>query len=221
MQVAGGQAGPRRHRGAGRAAVLLRSFRNAGSFRPMKKNMFVTGFLALSFLCGPLIAAEGASASGAAPPAPAAASDAPNPLKVSATTPAPVAYAPSMPDLMNIGVLSRHEKLGLGGRARNWKYSAYEIKELRNAFARIARTVPAIDGWDTKAMFDAMITAPIKDVEDAIKAEDGKAFDRTYAALTGACNACHATMAREYIVIRVPRADSYPNQDFERPKHAR
>jgi hypothetical protein len=119
-----------------------------------------------------------------------------------------------MADLMNIGVLSRHEKLGLGGQARNWKYSAYELRELRGAFARIARTAPAHEGWDTKAMFDAMIMTPLKNVEDAIKAGDGRAFDRQYVALTAACNACHTAMGRDYIVIKVPRANAYPNQDF-------
>ena len=123
--------------------------------------------------------------------------------------------------MMNIGVQPRHSKLGLAGHARNWKYSAYELRELRTAFTRIARTAPAHDGWDTKAMFDAMIMAPLKDVDDAIKAADGKAFDRTYAALTGACNACHVTMGRDYIVIKVPRASGYPNQDFEPKKPAR
>jgi hypothetical protein len=123
--------------------------------------------------------------------------------------------------MMNIAVLPRHAKLGLAGQARNWKYSAYELRELRSAFTRIARTAPAHDGWDTLAMFNAMIMTPLKLVEDAIKAGDGRAFDKSYAALTEGCNACHTTMGRDYIVIRVARTGDYPNQVFTAPKGAR
>lgn len=116
--------------------------------------------------------------------------------------------------MMNIGVLPRHQKLGIAGHERNWTYSAYAIRELRSAFTRIARTAPAHDGWDTQAMFNSMIMPPLKDVEDAVKASSGKAFDKSYAALTNACNACHVVMGRGYIVIQVPHASAFPNQDF-------
>ncbi len=145
------------------------------------------------------------------------AADAANSLKVSAATPAAAEYRPSMPDMMNIGVQPRHQKLGIAGRDRNWKYSAYEVRELRTAFTRIARTAPAHDGWDTQAMFNAMIMTPIKNVEDAIKAGNGRAFDASYAELTKACNVCHVVMNRDYIVIQVPRTNAYPNQVFRTP----
>ncbi len=137
-----------------------------------------------------------------------------NPLKASAATPEAIAYKPSMPDMMNIAILPRHEKLAIAGRKRNWKYLAYETRELRGAFTKIARTAPAHDGWDTLAMFNSMIMTPIKNLEDAVKAEDGKAFDTNFAALTDACNACHVVVGRDYIVIKVPRDSAYPNQEF-------
>lgn len=144
-----------------------------------------------------------------------------NPLKVSASTPAAVDYKPSMPDMMNMAILPRHEKIAIAGRERNWKYLAYEIRELRSAFARIARTAPAHDGWDTLAMFNSMIMPPIKNVEDAVKAGDARAFDTGFVALTEACNACHVVMGRDYIVVREPRGNSYPNQDFRTPRASR
>lgn len=120
--------------------------------------------------------------------------------------------------MMNIGVQPRHLKLGIAGHERNWAYSAYQVRELRTAFTRIARTAPAHDGWDTQAMFNAMIMTPIKNVEDAIKAGNGRAFDTSYAALTDACNACHVVMGRDYIVIQMPRTNAYPNQVFRAPR---
>jgi hypothetical protein len=173
----------------------------------------VTTVTAVLLAAGNLAGAAEQGAPGASAAAPA---ESANPLRASAATPAPVPYAPSMPDMMNIGVQPRHEKLGMAGHARNWKYSAYEVRELRTAFMRVARTAPAQDGWDTLAMFNSIIMTPLKNVEDAIKAEDGRAFDRHYAELTEACNACHRAMNRDYIVIRVPRENAYPNQVFTR-----
>lgn len=139
-------------------------------------------------------------------------------LKASASTPAPADYRPSVPDMMNIAIQPRHAKLGIAGHERNWKYAMYQLRDLRGAFNRIARTAPAHEGWDLQAMFNAMIMAPLKAVEDAIKAEDARAFGRTYQALTHACNGCHVAMGRDYIVIQVPRGTAYPNQQFRAPR---
>jgi len=170
-------------------------------------------------LAAALLLAFIATLNAAETPVPAVAATATeNPLKISAATPAPIDYRPSMPDMMNIAVQPRHEKLAIAGRARNWVYAAYEIRELRGAFTRIARTAPAHDGWDTQAMLNAMIMTPLKSVEDAIKSADGRAFDAQFAALTAACNACHVAMGRPYIVIQVPRENAYPNQVFRARK---
>jgi hypothetical protein len=164
-------------------------------------------------LAAVLLLAFTTSLNAAETPVPAAA-EAANPLKISAATPAPMDYRPSIPDMMNIAVQPRHMKLAIAGRARNWVYAAYEIRELRSAFTRIARTAPAHDGWDTQALLNAMMMTPLKNVEDAIKSSDGRAFDAQFAALTEACNACHVTMGRPYIVMQVPRENAYPNQVF-------
>ena len=55
-------------------------------------------------------------------------------------------YHPSFGDLMTMAVQPRHIKLGIAGAAGNWAYAAYEVSELKNAFARIARTIPSYNG---------------------------------------------------------------------------
>jgi len=132
-----------------------------------------------------------------------------------AQTPAPQPdYHPSMADLMTMAVQPRHTKLGLAGRARNWPYAAYEVSELKNAFARIARTVPTFNGSDTAALVSTRIKAPLDELETAIKARDGARFDTAYADVTQACNVCHRSLSHDPIVIKAPDASAFPDQDF-------
>jgi hypothetical protein len=128
-------------------------------------------------------------------------------------------YHPSMADLMNIGIQPRHTKLGLAGQYRNWTYAAYELNELRNAFNRITRTLPVFNSADTAALFTSVTQAPLADLDKAIKASDAAQFKTAYGHLTEACNACHISQNKPMIVIKVPEAGMYPDQEF-RPVHA-
>lgn len=134
------------------------------------------------------------------------------------TTAAPVAgqpdYHPSFGDLMTMAVQPRHIKLGVAGRAGNWAYAGYEVNELRNAFARIARTIPRYNGADTQALFAAMTADSLASVSATISKRDEGGFRRAYAELTAACNACHVSQHRAYVVIRVPNASPYADQDL-------
>ena len=98
-------------------------------------------------------------------------------------------YHPSMADLMNIGIQPRHTKLGLAGQYRNWTYAAYELNELRNAFNRVAKTLPVFNSADTAALVASMTQAPLADLDKAIKANDAAQFTTAYRHLTEACNA--------------------------------
>jgi hypothetical protein len=40
-------------------------------------------------------------------------------------------------------------------------------------------------------------------------------FNEAYFRLTEACNACHVTTDHSFIVIKVPNASAFPNQEFE------
>jgi hypothetical protein len=135
------------------------------------------------------------------------------------TMPAPATpdYHPSLGDLMTMAIQPRHTKLGLAGQERNWPYAQYELSELRNAFARVARTIPIYRTIDMAAVIGALTDEPLKAVEQAIKAGDTRQFKTAYAQLTTACNACHLSQDHAPVVIRVPGANPYPDQDFRKP----
>ena len=172
--------------------------------RPTQVAPCVAG-LCMSLAC----AAQTPAASGpAAPPAAAA------PAVAAAASPAPVPYGPSFSDLMNIGVQPRHIKLWLAGRTRNWTYAAYELDELRNAFTRVARTVPVYRGLDVAAVFNAFMKQPLDALGSAIEKQDSAAYVAAYRTLTERCNACHQGSEHPMVVVRVPGDGAYPDQDF-------
>jgi hypothetical protein len=123
-------------------------------------------------------------------------------------------YHPSFGDLMTMAVQPRHIKLGVAGHAGNWAYAGYEVSELRNAFARIARTVPRYNGADTQSLFAAMTADSLASVSAAIKDRDAGEFRRAYGRLTAACNACHVSQRHAFVVITVPSTNPYIDQNL-------
>ena len=129
-------------------------------------------------------------------------------------------YHPSLADLMTSSVQPRHIKLAMAGRTRNWPYLAYESSELRNAFNRIARTVPVYRKTQLADMFASDVMPSLDELDAAIKAKNPAKFDAAYGKVTQGCNACHLGLEHPYIVIRAPATSSYPDQDFAARKSA-
>lgn len=126
-------------------------------------------------------------------------------------------FEPSFGDLMTMVIQPRHLKLGLAGQEKNWAYADYELRELQGAFRRVAHAIPVYRSTDMAALIDATMAAPLEAVATAIKSADADRFTEAYGQLTATCNACHQSTGHEAIVIQVPRASSFPDQDF-RPR---
>ena len=141
----------------------------------------------------------------------------PTTLSDVASVPAAVPYLPSIADLMTSAVQPRHLKLSLAVKDGNWRYAAYELNELRNAFKRIIRTIPVYDQKTNTESLMSMIMPPLDVLGAAIKAQDPAGARGALTALTATCNACHQqTLQRGYIVIVDPKASAFPDQDFHR-----
>ncbi len=147
-------------------------------------------------------------------PAPAPAEGAP------ATAPAPrpglviLDFKPAMDDLMTMLVQPRHIKLYYAGQAKNWKLAGFQLDELRAALARIGRTIPNYRNIGVDTAVASIFADKLKAVDAAIKASDSAQFAATYGEMTAACNACHVGMEHPFLVIKVPDANSYPDQEF-------
>jgi hypothetical protein len=126
----------------------------------------------------------------------------------------PQAFAPQLAALMNMLIQPRHAKLGLAGKAENWILAGYEYNELKQAFAVVGREVPRYKGLPVADLFDAALKQPFQIIDFAIKAGDARQFNESYAKITAGCNACHSTAGNPFIVIKVPEASNFPNQEF-------
>ncbi len=63
-------------------------------------------------------------------------------------------------------------------------------------------------------LVDAALDQPMDAIEAAIKQQDAKKFAVAYDQLTQGCNACHQALDHPFVVIKVPDASAFPNQDF-------
>jgi len=127
---------------------------------------------------------------------------------------APEPYRPGLGDLMTMTVQPRHIKLLLAGHEQNWPYAKYALKELQEAFDRVARAVPRYRGLPLGGMIDAIAKGPMDELAKAIESKDEVAFDAGYEKLTQGCNACHQAANVGMVVIKVPNGSSFPDQDF-------
>jgi hypothetical protein len=120
------------------------------------------------------------------------------------------------PELIEFMVFTqiRHAKLWLAGSAANWELADYEIDELKEGLENAAKHVPDYKGIPVGKMIESVAMPQIESVEKAIKAKDRTLFTATYDKLTEACNTCHQSANRAFIVIQRPTGSAFPNQSF-------
>ena len=139
-------------------------------------------------------------------------------LFVSGVTPAaaqaPEPYRPGLGDLMTMTVQPRHIKLLLAGHEQNWPYAKYELHQLQEAFERSVKVWPRFRGLPLGGMIDAIAKGPMDELAKAIDSKDEVAFDAAYEKLTEGCSACHQAANVGMVVMKVPSASSFPDQDF-------
>jgi hypothetical protein len=117
-------------------------------------------------------------------------------------------YVPRLGDIMN-AIQSRHVKLWFAGKALNWELAAYELRQLKAGLLEAAVIYPGIPVTNVTTM-----SRPVQAIADAIEARDAKRFAKAVGELTDGCNACHQSMGRGFIVMRVPTEQPFSNQLF-------
>jgi hypothetical protein len=126
----------------------------------------------------------------------------------------PPPYRPGLGDLMTTTVQPRHTKLAFAGREKNWTYAAYELRELEEAFDRLAVQWPQWQRVRIAELVETMIRDPLYELGLAIKDKNEAQYAAAYGKLTEACNACHQAAKRPFVVIQEPKETAFPDQDF-------
>ncbi len=139
-------------------------------------------------------------------------------LMVGAATPLAIAqsgigmpaaeYVPRLDDIMS-AVQLRHMKLWFAGKAGNWELAAYELRQLEAGLMEAATLYSGIPATNVTRM-----TQPAQSIGDAITAKDSRRFAKAVGEFTDGCNACHQSIGRGFIVMRVPTDSPFSNQVF-------
>ena len=166
-------------------------------------------FLVLALALAPFAAAAQAPS---APPASAPPAMAP----LAQSRPEAKSYTPGIEQFMNV-IQSEHAKLWFAAGARNWPLAAYQLGEIKEVMSDVEDLYPKFKDLPLGQMLDNVITGPIVELEKALDQKNAKAFASGYDKLTAACNACHQATGNGFIVIQIPVAPAFPNQDF-RPR---
>jgi hypothetical protein len=124
-------------------------------------------------------------------------------------SPAGDQYVPRLGDLMD-AAQTRHQKLWIAGKAQNWDLANYQLRQLAASLVESAVLYAGIPISNVTTL-----EGPLQAVGDAIAAKDGHKFARAMAEVTEGCNACHRSMNRSFVVMKVP-SDQIPfgNQQF-------
>jgi hypothetical protein len=128
------------------------------------------------------------------------------------------AYLPSISDFMIATIQPRHIRLWLAVQDKNWDFAAYELGNLKGAFARFGHAHPTEHDISVQDMITSVTGQPFEDLGKAVRSKDTTSFSKAYADLTSGCNSCHQAMNHGVVVIRVPREGSVPDQDFSPAK---
>jgi hypothetical protein len=133
------------------------------------------------------------------------------------TNPAPAyAQAAGEPLAPYMGHFQRYtHKLALAIDAGNQPLAEFYAAKVRENMGVVEKKFPKWETFQVGALVTAMLGAPLKPVEDALKAGDMAKASTAYDALIGGCNNCHVATQRQF--IKVTRSNKNPyEQDFSK-----
>jgi hypothetical protein len=114
----------------------------------------------------------------------------------------------------------RHAKLWFAGDAGNWRLAAYELTEIREGFADIARLHPTHKTAPVPIdqAIETIMKDPLDRLAEAIEKKDRTAFRTAYETVTEGCNGCHQATEFGFNVVQRPTSNPFSNQSFAPPK---
>jgi hypothetical protein len=129
--------------------------------------------------------------------------------------PSTPAYTPGLGEIMTLTQM-RHSKLWFAGEAGNWPLASYELDELHEGMDDAATFHPTHKDSPLPIpdLIQKIMTEPLRQLEDAIKAKDNVRFAGAFDAVTEGCNACHRAANFGFNVVTRPTSNPYSNQAF-------
>ena len=129
---------------------------------------------------------------------------------------APVEVLGATPEALRSGlgnfmsaIQMRHAKLWFAGKAMNWRLAAYELDELKEAFADVAKYQPEFKGKPIAELIGRETDVPVASLQKAIDARDLAKFTTAMDQLSGACTLSRSERLRvcHHSAPSLPAAD--------------
>lgn len=101
----------------------------------------------------------------------------------------------------------RHARLWQAGEARNWMLAQFQLAELRESLEGVVEQNgehAALQPRRLAEVLPEMMDPALKQMQSAIDAQDGAAFDTAFDAVSGSCTGCHAAAEHGFLVIQRP-----------------
>jgi hypothetical protein len=133
--------------------------------------------------------------------------------------PSTPAFTPGLGEIMTLTQM-RHSKLWFAGEAGNWPLASYELDELHEGMDDAATFHPTHKDAPLPIpdLIQKIMTEPLRQLEEAIKAQDQARFTQAFDAMTEGCNACHRAANFGFNVVTRPTSNPYSNQAFQPPR---
>jgi hypothetical protein len=112
----------------------------------------------------------------------------------------------------------RYSAIWYAGELGNAKMLHYQAHEIEEMVAGLEEASPKENGIDVVTRLKSDVLEPIEKLETAVEEGDRDAFKDTYTAVMKNCEECHADTAHDYINVKKPEYNPYPNLDF-RPEN--
>ena len=126
------------------------------------------------------------------------------------------AVAPPAPELgqQMLELQIRHARLWQAGEARNWMLAQFQLAELRESLEGVVEQNGEHAALQPQRLADvlpALMDPALKQMQLAIDAHDGAAFDTAFDAVSASCTGCHASAEHGFLVIQRPRTPVLDN----------
>lgn len=108
----------------------------------------------------------------------------------------------------------RHARLWQAGQSQDWLLTQFQLAELRESFSAVVELNgehAALQPQLLAEVLPAMTGPALKQMQEAVDANDEGKFEVAFDALSNACTACHAASDHGFLVIQRPRTPVLDN----------
>jgi uncharacterized protein (DUF2225 family) len=127
-------------------------------------------------------------------------------------------FEPDLGDIM-VNLHLHHAKLYFSGQNENWELASYQLDEIKEGLHKVEELHEHFKELKNSPKNLRHLTDQgLTDIEAAIKEKNKSNFMAGFKHLTVSCNQCHQATGHAFIVVQVPTAIMFSNQNFSKTK---